>query len=68
MTNPKIKFKLLSTDQKLVGYEKWSEGAFSNDWKIYITRPQWLYSKDGKYWNPDYIEHRYKEQIHEAQR
>lgn len=53
----KIKFRL-RVDNKIVGYEKW----YSGDRKEFRAKPCWLYSKDGKYWNPNYIFHTHKDQ------
>lgn len=55
----KIKFRLRIKD-KIVGYEKWYEGAFS---ETQSANPCWLYSKDGKRWFPDYIYHTEKDQF-----
>ncbi len=52
-----IKFRL-RIDNKIVGYEKWYPG---NSNKITGAKPQWLYSKDGEYWSPDYIFHKQKD-------
>jgi YopX protein len=58
-----IKFRLLNHDNKIVGYEKWSTGTYNSSEGYYIDSPKYLYSKDGKYWNPDEIIHRYKNQF-----
>lgn len=59
-----IKFRLLDENKKIVGYEKWNIGDFNMETKkdYYVISPKWLYSIDNKYWNPDFINHRYKEQ------
>lgn len=55
-----IKFRLLFRN-KVVGYEKWYPGYFSHDsWE---ANPRWLYSKDGKKWNPYSPFHTHKEQF-----
>ena len=51
-----IKFRL-RVDNKIVGYEKW----YSGDRVEFRANPCWLYSKDNKYWNPDYIYHTHKD-------
>jgi hypothetical protein len=60
-----IKFRLLDEQKKIVGYEKWYIGEFNMEIKkdYYVAKPQWLYSPDNKYWNPEYINHRYKNQF-----
>jgi len=56
-----IKFRLLDHNKKIVGYEKWYPGSWSTEWHGYQASPGWLYSRDGERWNPEYIEHRYKD-------
>jgi len=51
----KIKFRL-RRDKKIVGYEKWYSG------EIEKANPWWLYSDDGKIWNPGHIPHNQKDQ------
>ena len=51
-----IKFRL-RIGNRIVGFEKWYPGAGL------AALPRWLYSKDGKYWNPDYIFHDSKDQF-----
>jgi len=51
-----IKFRL-RVGNRIVGFEKWYPGAGL------AALPRWLYSKDGKYWNPDYIFHDSKDQF-----
>jgi len=53
-----IKFRL-RIDNKIVGYEKWYCGVREG---VCLAEPRWLYSKDEKYWNPDYIYHTHKDQ------
>ena len=51
-----IKHRLILRN-KIVGYEKWYSGSFSEDmgWNAY---PLWLYSKDnGNSWSPNSIFH-----------
>lgn len=54
MANREIKFRLRIAN-KVVGYEKWYCGVEQE------AKPQWLYSKDNKYWNPEYIYHKEKD-------
>ena len=55
-----IKFRL-RVENKIVGYEKWHCGhRKSNDFEE--AKPQWLYSKDGVRWRPDFIYHNKKDQ------
>jgi len=51
-----LKFRL-RIGNKIVGYEKWYPGAGDQ------AKAQWLYSKDGQYWNPEYIYHSEKDQF-----
>ena len=55
-----IKFRL-RYDNAIVGYEKWYRGSYDGD--FCNAKPQWLYSEDGEYWNPDYISHRHKDEF-----
>ena len=55
-TQREIKFRL-RIGNRIVGFEKWYPGAGL------AALPRWLYSKDGKYWNPDYIFHDSKDQF-----
>jgi len=57
-----IKFRLIR-DGKIVGYEKWYLGSWSEEEQMYRAKPCWLYSKDNKKWNPTYIFHDNKEQF-----
>jgi hypothetical protein len=59
------KFRLRDENNKIVGYEKWYKGEFNMETKkdYYVANPCWLYSKDGEYWNPNFIQHRYKDQF-----
>jgi len=61
------KFRL-RLDNKIVGYEKWYPGERAQDktkpgghlyWR---ARPCWLYSIDGKQWEPTPIFHNQKDQ------
>lgn len=56
-----IKFKLRDCQDKFVGYEKWYRGAWSDYSQNWVAKPQWLYSRDGVNWAPEYIVHRDKE-------
>ena len=56
-----IKFRLVCY-KMIAGYEKWYPGVFTKDGGREAS-PQWLYSKDGKFWNPDYIFHTQKDQF-----
>lgn len=56
----KIKHRLIDANNKIVGYEKWYAGSFDKERQIYNADPTWLYSKDGEFWTPNKIEHRYK--------
>lgn len=58
--NRVIKFRL-RVENKVVGYEKWYEGKWSEERGHWLARPCWLYSKDGEYWNPEYIYHTVKD-------
>lgn len=60
-----IKFRLLNEDNKIVGYEKWYCGAYNSpSMKDYfVAIPRWLYGKDNKYWNPEFIRHVNKQQF-----
>lgn len=53
-----IKFRLRYAEA-IVGYEKWYPGSYDGD--FCFAKPQWLYSEDGEYWNPEYISHRQKD-------
>ena len=55
------KFRLRNCINKIVGYEKWYPGSLDSK-NFYIAKPCWLYSKDGKIWDPTPIQHRYKDQ------
>ena len=55
-----IKFRLRQ-DNKIVGYEKWYSGVETTDDNPCGATPRWLYSKDGKYWNPEPIKHNCKD-------
>lgn len=55
-----IKFRL-RIGTKIVGYEKWYPGKRQTQEDPTGAIPQWLYSKDGEYWNPDYIYHEVKD-------
>ncbi len=55
-----IKFRLRSPIDKIVGYEKWYSGCLDSK-NFWTAKPCWLYSKDGKRWNPNPIEHRFKD-------
>lgn len=57
-----IKFRL-RIDDKIVGYEKWYCGVKETEDSKLSAKPQWLYSTDNKYWNPDYIYHNQKDQF-----
>jgi len=52
--NREIKHRL-RIGNKIVGYEKWYEGAGDK------ANPCWLYSVDGEYWSPHYIHHKHKD-------
>ena len=54
-----IKFRLRDRNNKIVGYEKWYEGAFKVDYCV--AAPCWLYSVDNKKWAKQHILHRYKD-------
>ncbi len=56
-----IKFRLI-LNGRIVGYEKWYPGQGKPE-DITSAKPQWMYSKDGKYWNPTYIVHAHKDQF-----
>lgn len=57
-----IKFRLIKNN-KIVGYEKWYCGKKITEENQTGAKAQWLYSKDRKYWNPDYIEHEKKDRF-----
>lgn len=57
--NRVIKFRL-RVDNAIVGYEKWFAGARNDMGEV--AKPQWLYSKDGEYWNPEPIHNRQKDE------
>ena len=59
--NREIKFRL-RVNNRVVGYEKWYGGEEKEESSV-SAKPQWLYSKDGKYWNPEYIYHNRKDQF-----
>ena len=59
--NREIEFRL-RIDNKIVGYERWYGGKKMSDGDPTGARPCWLYSKDGKHWDPDYIYHNQKDQ------
>ncbi len=63
MKQREIKFRLRSASNKIVGYEKWYIGERDEETGSYRAIPQWLYSKDYKYWNPQEIFHRHKDQF-----
>jgi uncharacterized phage protein (TIGR01671 family) len=46
-----------------VGYEKWYPGRLHVSGKWEEANPRWLYSRDGQYWNPEYIIHSKKQQF-----
>lgn len=54
-----IKFRL-RVNNKIVGYEKWYGGCFSEA-EGQTAQPCWLYSKDGKRWYTKYIYHNDKD-------
>ena len=56
-----IKFRL-RINNKIVGYEKWYSGH-NTETDPCSANPCWLYSKDGRYWNPKYIYHKQKDQF-----
>lgn len=63
-----IKFRLRDKDNKIVGYEKWYEGAWKEeepeaypDTSRFVAEPCWLYSMDGIGWFARFIPHRYKD-------
>ncbi len=56
-----IKFRLI-LDGKIVGYEKWYAGKRNDKTGLWEAEDKWLYSEDGKYWNPKYIYHHKKDQ------
>jgi len=59
-----IKFRL-RIDNKIVGYERWYKGnecGYQVENASCSASPCWLYSKDGKYWNPTYVYHKQKDQ------
>ena len=47
-----IKFRLRDRHNKIVGYEKWYLGVWSDAFQDWTAKPQWLYSQDGEKWNP----------------
>ena len=60
-----IKFRL-RLDDKIVGYEKWYSGERAPDEnrteeRYWRANPCWLYSEDGKYWNPTPVFHNKKD-------
>lgn len=54
MNKREIKFRL-RINNKIVGYEKWYPGKERTEEDPTSAEPHWLYSKDGKYWNPNSI-------------
>ena len=56
----KIKFRLRSPIDKIVGYERWYSGSLDSK-NFWTAKPCWLYSKDGKMWSRNPIEHRFKD-------
>jgi hypothetical protein len=54
-----IKFRL-RLGKKIVGYEKWYEGCFSEE-EGQTANPCWLYSEDNKRWWTKYIFHFHKQ-------
>ncbi|MBE3145100.1 MAG: hypothetical protein IMZ61_14455 [Planctomycetes bacterium] len=58
-----LKFRLISRDGKIVGYEKWYPGSWNEGARCWNAIPQWLYSRDGQYWKPEYILHQHKDQF-----
>jgi len=56
-----IKFRLRNCLNQIVGYEKWYAGSLDSK-NFYNANPCWLYSTDGKFWNPKAIKHRFKDQ------
>ena len=69
--NREIKFRLriaerinsVETRDKIAGYEKWYSGHWDEATLSWTARPCWLYSVDGKIWNPKYIWHQFKDQF-----
>lgn len=58
-----IQFRLIDIcKQNIVGYCKWYSGKLDSK-NFWEAKPCWLYSEDGKYWNPKKIEHRYKDRV-----
>jgi len=47
-----IKFRLRDRHNKIVGYEKWYLGVWSDAFQNWTAKPRWLYSQDGEKWNP----------------
>jgi len=56
-----IKFRLINTNRKIVGYEKWYPGLWEDTQRGWRAQPIWLYSPSGEYWNPDFIPHHTKD-------
>jgi len=56
-----IKFRL-TLHGDIVGYEKWYPGAKNDETGAWSALPKWLYSADGKRWNPKAIIHNGKEE------
>ena len=54
-----LKFRL-RIDNKIVGYEKWYCGVREG---VCLAEPHWLYLKDNRCWNPQYIYHTHKDQF-----
>ena len=61
-----IKYRI-RLDDKIVGYEKWYSGERAQDETMpeghlyWRANPCWLYSEDGKKWNPTPIFHNQKD-------
>jgi hypothetical protein len=59
-----IKFRLRSPSGKvIVGFEKWYAGEYDSEEHCFKAIPQWMYSKDGSYWNPKPIANRFKDEF-----
>lgn len=56
-----IKFRL-RVGKNIVGYEKFYPGHVRSD-GLRDSKAQWLYSKEGSYWNSEYIYHDQKDQF-----
>ena len=57
-----INFRLIDLEENIVGFEKWYSGYWNKELSSWTASPLWLYSKDGKYWNLEYIPHHKKDQ------